>query len=106
MIHCGCHRTELAIQAVFSNGPFHEIDELYKGMYFLHKNSGKILSEVKGVCQALNIYYKLRKIHRTRFVNHRRRGYKRFLDIWPALVTAYKDVVSDPKTRAETRAKI
>ena len=64
-IHCCNHRTELAVGSVFGqDNRFQEIEDLYKGMFFLHDNSGKIRHEVKMACESLNIaYYKLRKIH-------------------------------------------
>ena len=96
-IHCSNHRTELAIKTVFEESIFKEVEDLYIGIY---KNSGKVLNEVKEACKALGIqYYKLKKIHGTRFVQHRRRALKRLLDIWPGIVTAYENIESDRKTK-------
>ena len=106
-IHCSNHRTELAIKTVFEESIFKEVEDLYVGIFYFHKNSGKVLNEVKEACKALGIqYYKLKKIHGTRFVQHRRRALKRLLDIWPGIVTAYENIESDRKTKGETRAKV
>ena len=106
-IHCSNHRTELAIKTVFEESVFKEVEDLYVGIFYFHKNSGKVLNEVKEACKALGIqYYKLKKIHGTRFVQHRRRALKRLLDIWPGIVTAYENIESDRKTKGETRAKV
>ena len=65
------------------------------------------MNKVKEVCKALgNQYYKLKKIHGARFVQHRRRALKQLLDIWPGIVTAYENIESDRKTKGETRAKV
>ena len=105
--HCSNRRTELAIKTVFEESIFKEVEDLYVGIFYFHKNSGKVLNEVKEACKALGIqYYKLKKIHGTRFVQHRRRALKRLLDIWPGIVTAYENIESDRKTKGETRAKV
>ena len=62
------------------------------------------MNKVKKSCKALGIqYYKLKKIHSTQFVQHRRRVLERLLDIWPGIVTAYENIESDRKTKGETR---
>ena len=107
-IHCSNHRTELSVGDVFDNkSPFSGVDETYKGIFYLHRNSGKILNEVKEACASLDItYYKLRKIHGTRFISHRRRGFKCLLDIYPALINAYEKVVANNSTKYDVRAKV
>ena len=105
-IHCSNHRTELAIKTVFEESIFKEVEDLYVSIFYLHKNSGKVLNKVKEACKTLGVqYYKL-KIHGTRFVQHRRRALKRLLEIWPGIVTAYKNIESDRKTKEEARAKV
>ena len=42
----------------------------------------------------------------TRFIGHRRRAIRTLLNMWPAFIMAYSNVVSDNKTRAETKAKV
>ena len=107
-IHCSNHRTELNVGDVFDNkSPFSVVDETYKGIFYLHRNSGKILNKVKEACASLDItYYKLRKIHGTRFISHRRRGFKCLLDIYPALINAYEKVVANNSTKFDVRAKV
>ena len=64
------------------------------------------MNKVKEACKTLGVqYYKL-KIHGTRFVQHSRRALKRLLEIWPGIVTAYKNIESDRKTKEKTRAKV
>ena len=107
-IHCSNHRIELAFKAAVSNSPFKICDDIYIAIFFLHKNSGKLTSAVQEAYKVLNIngHKKLPKIHGTRFVNHRRRGFKAFLDMWPALITAYENALSDSGGKKETKAKI
>ena len=74
-IHHSNHRTELAIKTVLEESIFKEVKDLCVGIFYFHKNSGKVLNKVKEACTALGIqYYKLKKIHGTRFVQHRRRA--------------------------------
>ena len=63
---------------------------------------------VQAACKSLGItsHRKLPKIHGTRFINHRRRGIKVFLEIWPGIIMAYENALSDPKGKALTKAKI
>ena len=106
-IHCSNHRTELAIKTVFEESIFKEVEDLHVGIFYFHKNSGKVLNKVKEACKALGIqYYELKKIHGTQFVQHRRRALKRLLHIWSGIVTAYENIESDRKTKGETRAKV
>ncbi len=46
------------------------------------------------------------KIQGTRFVNHRRKGMKVFLDIWPGLITAFESAIAEPRGNTEKKAKI
>lgn len=109
VIHCMNHRIELAIKdMVKSTNQYEECDNFYKSIYYLFRNSGKLKSETKEACQALNItFYELPKIHGTRFVNHRRKGFKALLHDWPALITCFTNALSrDYGSRPETKAKI
>ena len=67
----------------------------------------KFLSKVKEACKTLGTqYYRLKKIHGTQFVQHRRRAFKRLLVTWPGIVTSYENIESDRKTKGGTRAKV
>ena len=46
-IHCSNHRTELAIKTVFEESVFKEVEDLYVGIFYFHKNSGKVLNVLK-----------------------------------------------------------
>ena len=72
VIHCMNHCIRLAIKGmVKSVNKFEECDKFYNTIFNLFKNSGKLKSATKEACTALNItYYRLSKIHGTRFVNH------------------------------------
>ena len=108
-IHCVNHRLELAIKdAVSSVDEFQDCDRFYLTLYFLMKNSGKLKSELKKASEALNItHYPLPKIHGTRFVNHRRKGFTKLLHNWPALITTFDNAqAAERGYRGETRAKI
>lgn len=108
-IHCVNHRLELALKdAVKAFKPFDEVDRFYQDVWSLLKNSGKLKSEVAKAAEALNItYYTLSKIHGTRFLNHRRRGFSKLLHNWPALIAAFDNALATPKGyRPETRAKL
>jgi hypothetical protein len=73
----------------------------------LLKNSGKFKSLLKECAASLGIhYYELPKIHGTRFVNHRRRGFKNLLETWPVYTTTYEDAVANGEFTPITRAKI
>ena len=108
-IHCVSHRLELAIKdAVSDISKFQECDSFYISLYYLFKNSGKLKTEVRQACDALNItYYPLPKIQGTRFVNHRRGGFTKLMHCWPAIVTSFENVLASNKgCKAETRAKV
>jgi hypothetical protein len=85
-----------------------EVEEFYKTNYYLLKNSGKLKHQVKECAATLGIqYYELPKIHGTRFVNHRRRGFKNLLETWPAFTTAYEDLVANKREfSGNVRAKV
>eukprot|EP00112_Aurelia_sp_Birch-Aquarium-sp1_P010898 Seg2305.5 transcript_id=Seg2305.5/GoldUCD/mRNA.D3Y31 product="Zinc finger protein 862" protein_id=Seg2305.5/GoldUCD/D3Y31 len=107
-IHCANHRIELAFKAAMNKSSFKVCDDIYRTTYQLLKNSGKLNSEVQAACNALciNGHKKLPKIHGTRFINHRRKGMRIFMDMWPALITAFENAVSRRGGVAETKAKI
>ena len=106
-IHCANHRIELAVKDAVNDSTLSEIDILYQLIFSIMKNSGKIKGEVKTACAALDIkHYTLSKLTGTRFVGHRRSAFQRLLDVWPAIITAFENVIADEKTKAETRAKV
>ena len=91
-IHCANHRIELSVKAAFNINKFQAIEEFYKTNYYLLKNSGRLQSQVIECARSLSIsYYRLPKIHGTRFVNHRRRSFKTLLETWPAYTLAYEN---------------
>ena len=87
---------------------FEAVEEFYKTNYYLLKNSGKLKSLLKECAASLGIhYYELPKIHGTRFVNRRRRGFKNLLEMWPIYVITYDDAVANMQEfTPNTRAKI
>ena len=107
-IHCANHRVELAVKSSLSIVEFEAVEEFYKTNFQLLKNSGKIKAQVAECARNLGIhYYPMPKIHGTRFVNHRRRGFKNLLETWPAYTLAYENAVTDPRgMAANTCAKI
>ena len=64
-IHCVNSRLELALKDAVKEIPkFAECDKFYKNLFYLIKNSGKLITETKNAA-ALNIYvsyYTLNKI--------------------------------------------
>ena len=74
----------------------------------MFRNLGKLKSECETAAEALNVtFYPLPKIHGTRFVNHRRRGFDKLLHNWPVLITAFTNTLAtDCNCRGETRAKV
>ena len=64
-IHCVNYRLELALKDAVKEIPkFAECDKFYKNLFYLIKNSGKLITETKNAA-ALNIYvsyYTLNKI--------------------------------------------
>ena len=96
-IHCANRRVELAVKSSLSIVEFEAVEEFYKKNFQLLKNSGKIKAQVAECARNLGIhYYPMPKIHGTRFVNHRRRGFKNLLETWPAYTLAYENAVTDP----------
>ena len=106
-IHCANHRVELSVKDAFEQSTFTSIlDPLYTSIYTLLKNSGKLKSEVKSACEALNIkHYVLPKLTGTRFIGHRVTSFTSLLNVWPALVEMLGNVIADPKTKSSVRAK-
>ena len=96
IIHCVNHRLELAIKdAVKAIPQFQDCDRFYNNIFYLFKNSGKLKTESKEACHVLNItYYPLPKIHGTRFVNRRRKGFTKLLHNWPALITTFTNALA------------
>ena len=75
--------------------------------FALLKNSGKIKGEIKAAAQALNIkHYTLLKLTGMRFVGHRRNAYTCLLNLWPAIIMAYKNVCADKNTKPYTKTKV
>ena len=107
-IHCANHRIELAVKSAFDIPAFKDVEEFYKTNFYLAKNSGKIKGEVSECAKGLGIdFYVLPKIHGTRFIGHRRRGFKVLLETWPAYVLAYENVQADTKGHtANVRSKV
>ena len=77
-------------------------------MFYLFKNSGKLKSRVKRIDVLHGItFYLLSKIHGTRFINHRRKGYSNPLHNLPALIASLENALANERASArETRAKI
>ena len=108
-LHCVEHRAELSAKDAFNASPdLREVDEFYVANYNLLKNSGKLKSEVKATCEALNVtHYPLTKIHGTRFQHHHRRGLDRLIHMWIPLQTTYENALSRPSgCTPDTRAKM
>ena len=105
-IHCVNHRIELALKDA-TNVPFLKNAELlYLTIYNLLKRSGALKEEVKKAAEILGItYYVLTRIHGTRFVSHRDKGFRRFVHMIPALITAFENYVVHANS-AETKAKV
>ena len=107
-IHCINHRIELAVKDAIKATDFTKVDALYIGITSLLKNSGKIKGEIKAAAaETLNIqHFTLPNTMGTRFVGHRRTAYGHLLAMWPAIVTAFENVVADVRTIQETRSKV
>ena len=103
---CVNHRVELGVKDAFKTW-FNAVDQVFTGIYNLLKNSGKIKGEIKAAAKVWNItHYILPKITGTRFIGHRRNAFTRFVDMWPALISAFENVVADKKSTKATREKI
>ena len=87
---------------------FKDVEEFYKTNFYFAKNSGKIKGEVGEGAKGLGIdFYVLPKIHGTRFIGHRRHGFKVLLETWPAYILAYENVQADTKGHsANVRSKV
>ena len=107
-IHCANDRIELAVKSAFDIPEFQAIKDFHKTNYNLLKNSGKLQSQVFECASSLGIdYYRLPKIHGTRFVKHRRGGFKTLLETWPAYTLAYENAVANTQeSSANVRTKI
>ena len=74
---------------------------------FLLKNYCKIKSKTKSAAHILNIqHYQLPKLTDNRFVGRQRAAFKCLLDTQPAMKLAFENIITDPKTRLETKAKV
>ncbi len=107
-IHCVNHRIELAVKSAFDIKQFKDVDEFYSTNFYLAKRSGKIKAELAECAASLGItFYNLPKIHGTRFISHRRRGFKNLMEMWPAYILTYENVEADVQGHvATTRSKV
>lgn len=106
-IHCINHRIELTVKTALSNRALEEVDEFYRANFYLLRNSGKIKQmTIEGATTIGITYYNLPKIHGTRFIGHRRRGFTSLLEVWPAFVMAYESFCADKNNKSATRAKV
>ena len=106
-IHCISHLVELTVKAALKESKFKDTDDFYSSNFYLLRDYGKIKLELKIACEALGIQHcSLPKMSGTRFVGHRRRAFRTLLDMWPTFTMVYSNVVSNNKTRSETKAKI
>lgn len=110
LIHC-VNQTRISIYILIKDAvqgipKCKECDSFYWTIYYLFKNYGKLKTET--ACKALGItHYPLPKIHRTRFVNHRTKGFTKLLHLWPALITTFRNSnAREQGCKPETRAKI
>ena len=103
-IHCVNHRVELAVKnAMTSNTYVGEAEKFYINNFYLLKNSGVLKSKLKEAAAGLDItYYPLPKIHGTRFVSHRKRGYTNLVHMWPAFLVAYEDATYDERSKNQS----
>ena len=107
-VHCVNHRVELAFKESIKDSTFDDVDKLYLTLYYLLRDSGRFNSECKHAGEAVNVeYYKLPKIHGTRFVGHRRAGLTKLLHDWPVFMVACENaVVATRSYQPKTKAKI
>ena len=81
-IHCVNHRVELAIKEATNVKYFKKAESFYRHNFYLLKNSGPLKASLKQACKALGVtYYNLPKCHGTRFINHRKRGFSKFIHL-------------------------
>ena len=106
-VHCVNHRIELAVKEAFTAEPiFDEVEEFYIAIFYYLKNSGAVKAQVKEAAETLDITnYVLPKITGTRFVAHRKRGYQKFVHMWPALIVAFENSKAETKVSAK-KAKL
>ena len=91
----------------FDESPFSTVDKLYITLFNLFKNSGAIKFNVRQAAEVLEInVYSLPKLAGTKFVSHHRRTFTCLLDMWPAIVIALENTLTDRKHKPDTRPKI
>ena len=94
----------MAVKGALDKTTFNKCDTFYIGNFALLKNSGKIKGEIKAAAQTLCVkHYTLPKLTCTRFVGHR---YTRLPALWPSIMMAYENVITDENTRPGTKAKV
>ena len=107
MVHCVNHRIELALKEAMKAPYFQDVDTFYQVNFCFLRNSGALKESLKQSATVLDItYYVLPKITGTRFVSHRKRGFQRFLHLWPVFIMTYQNAVSAKKQNKVTLAKI
>ena len=80
--HCINHRVELAVKDALAASKFKDIETFYQTNYYLLRSSGKIKSELKIASEAQGIQnYTLPKLTGTRFIGHRRNGFRALLNL-------------------------
>ena len=106
-IHCANHRIELSVGKALTDCALSDTDNLYQAVFGVMKHSGKIKSEIKTACCAIDIHcYTWPKLGGTRFVGHHRNSFTNLLNVWPSIVLAFENVIADTKTKAAMRAKV
>ena len=106
-IHCINHRAELSVKSAFSHTLLDNVDEFYKSNFYLLRHSVKLKQMIRKAAATIGItFYKLPKIHGTRFIGHRRTDLTSLLEIWPAIAMTYECYTADNQNVATTRAKV
>ena len=83
-----------------------DAEELYEATRNILKRSGALKAAVQQAADVIGItYYELPKIHGTRFVSHRDRGYRRFVHLLPAIVKSFENYAAQAKN-TDTKAKV
>ena len=81
-IHCINHRVELAFKDALKETKFNNINDFYQSNFNLLTNPDKIRSELRIASEAQGIQqYTLPKMRGTRFIGHRRRAFKKLLNV-------------------------
>ena len=105
--HCANHKIELAVKDVLKDSASSEVDKQYLAIFNLMKKSSAIKSDVKSAAKALDIScYTLPKITGTHFISHRKKAHTRLPNMWPALITAFENMLTYRNIKTETKAKI